>query len=227
MKSLKQRSISIAATALACGLASTMASAQTSPYSYRLPPGAFNPSQARRQPIPITPVQSPVVQGVMSRNGSIVIVRPATTLATPRIIPWNPAGLPPGARLVPPPMSGGGSGGGGGGMPASSGGGSPYGGISTAQASTGPSSGPIGTPIMVQLAPGLGTTATLLRFRAVVTNGVPAQLLSQLIGSGLSYSTPAPIQLCIRGGGRWDIDLLLANGTRLDSIGSFTPTNCP
>jgi hypothetical protein len=80
---------------------------------------------------------------------------------------------------------------------------------------------------MVQLAPGLGATPTLLRFRAVVSNGVPAQLLSQLIGSGLSYSTPAPIQLCIRGGGRWDIDLLLANGTRLDSIGSFTPTNCP
>ena len=226
MKSLKQRSISIAAAALACGLASTMASAQTSPYSYRLPPGAFNPSQARLQLIPSTPVQSPLVS-VMSRNGSIVMVRPATTFATPRIIPWNPAGLPPGARLVPAPMSGGGSGGAGGSMPAPSGGGSPYVRMATARASTGPGSGPIGTPIMVQLPPGLGATPTLLRFRAVVTNGVPAQLLSQLIGSGASYSTPAPIQLCTQGGGRWDIDLLLSNGTRLDSIGSFTPTNCP
>ena len=89
-----------------------------------------------------------------------------------------------------------------------------------------PNSGPIGTQIRVQLNQNFGAAANIIRFRAVVTNGVPAQLLVRLSGSGNVYTTSAPIQMCIQGGGRWDADLLLTNGRRIDNIGSFTPTNC-
>ena len=90
-----------------------------------------------------------------------------------------------------------------------------------------PNRGPIGTQIRVQLNRNLGATPNLIRFRAVVTNGVPAQLLVRVGGGGNLYTTSAPIQMCIQGGGRWDADLLLTNGQRIDNIGSFTPTNCP
>ncbi|MBV1916526.1 MAG: hypothetical protein KUG65_00445 [Sphingomonadaceae bacterium] len=90
-----------------------------------------------------------------------------------------------------------------------------------------PNSGPIGTQIRVQLNRNFGAAANLIRFRAVVSRGVPAQLLVRLSGSGNVYTTSAPIQLCIQGGGRWNADLLLTNGQRIDNIGTFTPTNCP
>ncbi len=90
-----------------------------------------------------------------------------------------------------------------------------------------PNRGPIGTRIQVRLNRNFGAQANLIRFRAVVSRGVPAQLLVRLSGSGNLYTTSAPIQLCIQGGGRWDADLLLTNGRRIDDIGTFTPTNCP
>jgi hypothetical protein len=91
----------------------------------------------------------------------------------------------------------------------------------------GPSSGPIGSAIRVQVNQNFGAAPVLLSFKAVVSNGVPARLHSRLSGSGSSYSTPAPIQMCIQGGGTWEAELVLANGRNLGVIGSFTPTNCP
>jgi len=90
-----------------------------------------------------------------------------------------------------------------------------------------PSRGPIGTTMQIRLNRNLGASANLIRLRAVVSRGVPAQLLVRLSGSGNFYSTSAPIQMCIQGGGRWNADLLLTNGQRIDNIGTFTPTNCP
>lgn len=91
----------------------------------------------------------------------------------------------------------------------------------------GPGRGPIGTRIGVQLNRNLGATPVILSFKAVVSRGVPARVHTRLLGGGNSYSTPAPIQLCIQGGGTWEAELVLSNGRNLGVIGSFTPTNCP
>lgn len=91
----------------------------------------------------------------------------------------------------------------------------------------GPSRGPIGSQIRVQVNRNLGANPAILSFKAVVTNGVPARVHTRLSGGGGGYSTPAPIQLCIQGGGTWQAELVLANGRNLGVIGSFTPTNCP
>ena len=90
-----------------------------------------------------------------------------------------------------------------------------------------PFRGPIGTNIMVQVNRNLGAMPAILSFKAVVSRGVPARVHSRLLGSGASYRTPAPIQLCIQGGGTWEAELVLSNGRNLGTIGSFTPTNCP
>lgn len=94
-------------------------------------------------------------------------------------------------------------------------------------ATMGPSRGPIGTPIRVQINRNLGAAPAILSFKAVVSRGVPARLHTRLSGYGSSYGTPAPIQLCMQGGGTWEAELVLANGRNVGVIGSFTPTNCP
>jgi hypothetical protein len=91
----------------------------------------------------------------------------------------------------------------------------------------GPSRGPVGTRIQVQVNRNLGATPVILSFKAVVSRGVPARVHTRLFGGGNSYSTSAPIQLCIQGGGTWEAELVLSNGRNLGVIGSFTPTNCP
>jgi hypothetical protein len=91
----------------------------------------------------------------------------------------------------------------------------------------GPGRGPIGTRIGVQLNRNLGAAPAILSFKAVVSRGVPARVHTRLLGGGSSYSTSAPIQLCIQGGGTWEAELVLSNGRNLGVIGSFTPTNCP
>jgi len=92
--------------------------------------------------------------------------------------------------------------------------------------SMGPAIGPIGTPIRVQTRQNLGAVPYILSFKAVVSRGVPARIHTRLMGGGASFSTPAPIQLCMQGGGTWEAELVLSNGRNLGVIGSFTPTNC-
>jgi hypothetical protein len=149
----------IAAAVLACGLIPITALTAQS-YSYRLPPGSFNPSTIRRQPVIIAP-------GAFNRTG---FSGPATM---------------------------------------------------------GPTSGPIGSSIGVQLAQNLTARPALLSFKAVVSRGIPARVHTVLSGGGLNYATVAPIQLCIQGGGTWEAELVLSNGQNLGVIGSYTPTNCP
>jgi hypothetical protein len=91
----------------------------------------------------------------------------------------------------------------------------------------GPDRGPIGTRIGLQLNRSVGATPAILSFKAVVSRGVPARVHTRLFGGGSSYSTSAPLQLCIQGGGTWEAELVLSNGRNLGVIGSFTPTNCP
>lgn len=93
--------------------------------------------------------------------------------------------------------------------------------------SMGPSMGPIGTPIQLRVNQNLGASPALLSFKAVVSRGVPARLHVRLSGAGSNYSTRAPIQMCIQGGGTWEAELVLTNGRNLGVVGSFTPTNCP
>ena len=93
--------------------------------------------------------------------------------------------------------------------------------------SMGPSRGPIGTRIALQVSSNLGATPAILSFKAVVSRGVPARVHTRLSGFGSSYGTPAPIQLCIQGGGTWEAELVLSNGRNIGTVGSFTPTNCP
>ncbi|MDG2002813.1 MAG: hypothetical protein P8J20_05720 [Novosphingobium sp.] len=66
-----------------------------------------------------------------------------------------------------------------------------------------------------------------MSFKAVVSRGVPARVHARLSGGGSNFSIPAPIQLCIQGGGTWQAELVLSNGRNLGVVGSFTPTNCP
>ena len=90
-----------------------------------------------------------------------------------------------------------------------------------------PTRGPIGTPIRLQVNRNFGATPALLSFKAYVSRGVPARVHTRLSGGGNSYTVPAPIQLCIQGGGTWQAELVLSNGRNLGVVGSFTPTNCP
>lgn len=91
----------------------------------------------------------------------------------------------------------------------------------------GPCQGPTGTNIQVRLSQNLGATPVILSFKAVVSRGVPARIHTRLMGSGSNFSTPAPRQLCIAGGGSWEAELVLSNGRNVGVIGGFTPTNCP
>ena len=93
--------------------------------------------------------------------------------------------------------------------------------------SMGPCQGPIGTQIRVRLARSLGATPVYLSFKAVVSRGIPARVTTRLGGSGGTYATSAPIQLCMQGGGSWEAELILSNGQNIGTIGGFTPTNCP
>lgn len=90
-----------------------------------------------------------------------------------------------------------------------------------------PCQGPVGSNIQVNLQRSLGATPILLSFKATVSRAVGSRLQVRLSGSGLSYSTVAPPQLCIAGGGTWEAELVLSNGQNAGLIGSYTPTNCP
>lgn len=139
------------------------------PNTIRLPQGAFNPSQARRN-ITIAPSALPN--------------RPAAAAAPSAFTPGNPIDF-------------------------------------------GPSRGPIGSAIRLRVNQNLGATPALISFKAVVSRGIPARVHTRLLGSGGSFQTPAPAQLCIQGGDTWEAELVLSNGRNLGVIGTFTPTNCP
>ncbi len=95
------------------------------------------------------------------------------------------------------------------------------------QAVMGPCEGPIGGTIRVRLRQNLPAQPVLLSFKAVVSRGVPARLQVRLQRLGNDYGVAAPPQLCMQGGGSWEIELVLANGQNLGVIGGYTPTNCP
>jgi hypothetical protein len=79
--------------------------------------------------------------------------------------------------------------------------------------------------------PGATMTITLRRkltpaivvFRAVVAAGVPAAIQSKFSGgSGMVWTLPVPAQLCIAGGGKWDVSLIDNKGVGQGQIGQFT-----
>jgi len=89
-----------------------------------------------------------------------------------------------------------------------------------------PNRGPTGTPIQIRLNRNFGSFPTHVRFRANISRGVPAQILVRLGGASNTYTVSSPIQLCVQGGGRFNVDLIFANRPNISDIGTFTSTNC-
>jgi hypothetical protein len=99
-------------------------------------------------------------------------------------------------------------------------------------ASVSPCFGPANNPITVMLSRAVTWRPDKLVFRKVIQNGVPAQIISQLSGSGMIWTTPTPIQLCAHPAGtpamgQWEVILIDNRGGNQGSIGGFTITGCP
>lgn len=85
-----------------------------------------------------------------------------------------------------------------------------------------PCQGPTGTTITITPGRQLTSAFGTLVFKRVVTNGVPAQVITQISGNTLS----TPPQLCMVANGRWEVWLSLANGESQGKIGAFWTTGC-
>ena len=98
-----------------------------------------------------------------------------------------------------------------------------------AYAAAGPCFGPAGTMIYLELLRPMPKLPEKLVFRAVVANGVPAQVTAALAASGSAYSLSAPPQLCTGPTfpHKWMIWLMDASGAMQGEIGEFTMTACP
>jgi hypothetical protein len=94
---------------------------------------------------------------------------------------------------------------------------------SGAIANVGPCSSGIGSTLTIrQLRTTSGPLGSLV-FKAVLANGVPAQVVVPLTSGGSPYSATVPPQLCAAGGPRWEVWLRTAGGANQGSIGSFQP----
>ena len=225
MTHLKNKRSMLAATALLCGLSpATSAMGQTYPY----PAGRGNPST-----LGVFGGTTNIQGGPSFASANALGCAPGLVryVARPPLPPTvycvRPAAAPsppprPAAAPSPPPRPP---------QARDVGYGVPYTNGPCASTTSGavmsPCRGSTGSQIQVRLQRSLGATPAILSFRAVVSRYVGSRLQSRLIGSGLNYSTVAPPQLCIAGGGTWVAELVLANGQNLGVLGSYTPTNCP
>jgi hypothetical protein len=92
----------------------------------------------------------------------------------------------------------------------------------------GPCSGPAGTIIYLVLNQDLKNPPQKLVFKRVLVNGVPAQVIATLTGSGRNYQLAAPTELCAGPFPRqWQVWLVDASGHERGEIGSFGMTGCP
>lgn len=98
--------------------------------------------------------------------------------------------------------------------------------VSANPVTVGPGQGPTGSSFLVRTNGNLGGTPIFVTFASSPYTGAPVAFSSRLSGSGNSFSTPVPAQLCLYGTRSWDIFVKLSNGREFARIGTFTPTNC-
>jgi hypothetical protein len=92
----------------------------------------------------------------------------------------------------------------------------------------GPCSGAAGTTIYLVLNQDLKSPPQKLVFKRVLVNGVPAEVIATLTGSGRNYQLAAPTELCAGPFPRqWKVWLVDTSGHQRGEIGSFGMTGCP
>jgi hypothetical protein len=95
---------------------------------------------------------------------------------------------------------------------------------SYAVANIGPCTSRVGSTLTIRRLRTTPTPLGSLVFKAVLANGVPAQVTAPLAPAGGSiFNAVVPAQLCAQGGPKWDVWLRTADGQNQGSIGSFQP----
>jgi hypothetical protein len=94
---------------------------------------------------------------------------------------------------------------------------------SGAIADVGPCNAPVGASLTVRQLRSAGAPLGRVIFKAVLANGVPAQVTVPLTGSGPTFSAAVVPQLCAQGGPSWDVWLQTTTGQNQGVIGRFQP----